>query len=106
MNNITNTSFKSYDYICRYNAFPYHYNVEDGKFIYGTTSQLSQSTSYISHKVKYYDTLDSLSLYYYNSPLYFWVIADFNNIQDAFIELKIGDTIKIPTLNSIVFEGV
>lgn len=80
MNNLKNKSYKNYNYICRYQSFPYYYNEEDEKYIFGTTSSLSSDTSYVAHKVKPYDTLDSLSLYYYNSPLYFWVIADFNNI--------------------------
>lgn len=80
MNTILNKNFRQYDYICRYSAFPYYYNEEDDKYVYGTTAQLNQSTSYVSHKVGNYDTLDNLSLYYYNSPLYFWVIADFNQI--------------------------
>ena len=106
MEEVLNKNFKQYDYICRYNSFPYYYNKEDNKYIYGTTSQLKKSISYVAHIVKNYDTLDSLSLYYYHSPLYFWVIADFNDIQDVFAELKVGTTIKIPTLNGISFEEI
>lgn len=106
MNTLTNKSIKSYDYICRYQSFPYFYNNEDEKYIYGTTSQLDKSISYVAHQVKTEDTFDSLSLYYYNSPLYFWVIMDFNSIQDPFYELKKGQVLRIPTLNGIKFEGV
>lgn len=106
MNKLKNKTFKSYDYICRYQAFPYYYNENDDKYIYGVTSQLNKNTSYIAHIVKPYDTFDSISLYYYNSPLYFWIIMDFNNIQDPFQELNVGQVLRIPTLNGIQFEGV
>lgn len=106
MNTATNKSTKSYNYICRYQSFPYYFNNEDEKYIYGTTSQLDKDVSYVAHTVKKGDTFDSLSLYYYNSPLYFWVIMDFNSIQDPFQELKAGQTLRIPTLNGIKFEGV
>lgn len=104
MDTLTNKSFKQYDYICRYNGFPTYYNVEDDKYIQGTIGQLSQSISYVSHVVKAHDNFDSLSLHYYNSPLYYWVIMDFNQIQDSFAELKVGDILKIPTLNALVFD--
>lgn len=106
MDNLSNKSFKTYDYICRYQAFPYYYNKNDDKYMYGTTAQLDQKTSYVVHIVKQGDTFDSISLQYYNSPLYFWVIMDFNNIQDPFYILNVGQTLKIPTLNGIQFEGV
>ena len=106
MINLEYKSFKDYNYICRYRAFPYYYNREDNKYIFGTTAQLNQNTSYITHTIKPYDTFDSISLYYYNSPLYFWVIMDFNQIQDPFYNLNVGDTLKIPTLNGIQFEEV
>ena len=42
--------------------------------------------------------------YYYNSPLLFWIIADFNQIQDPYKELVIGTLLKIPTYNAIQFD--
>lgn len=106
MNDLKNKSIRSYNYICRYQSFPYYYNVQDEKYIYGVTSQLNQSTSYVAHKAVKGDTFDSLSLYYYNSPLYFWVIMDFNHIQDPFQDIQEGQILRIPTLNGIQFEGV
>ena len=106
MNTLKDKQFANYNYICRYQSFPYYYNVEDGKYIYGTTSQLNQNLSYVAHKVKPYDTFDSISLYYYNSPLYFWVIMDFNQIQDPFYSLSPGEILKIPTLTDIHYQEV
>lgn len=104
MNALSNKTYKQYNYICRYSAFPCYYNVEDKKFIQGVTGYLSEDNSYLIHKVKQGDTFDSLSLQYYNSPLHYWVIMDFNHLQDPFQSLKIGDHLKIPTLNGIAFK--
>lgn len=94
------------DYFSRYNTFYAYYNTEDNKYMYGLTSQLDQNTNYIVHKVKENDNLDYLSNLYYGRPDYFWVIADFNQIQDVFINLYQNfKTIKVPALGSIQFKG-
>ena len=98
---LTNKMYKDYDYTCRYTVCPYYFNNIDQKYIYGTTSQLNDNNTYVLHTIKRNDTLDLISLNYYNTPLYFWVIADFNKIQDPLQELKEGNTLKIPTLGSI-----
>ena len=96
--------YKEYNRVSRYAVFPYYYNRIDEKYIYGITAQLKQKdTPFIVHYIEPNDTLDSLALYYYSNSLYYWIIADFNNIQDPYIELKVGDKIKIPTFNSIEF---
>lgn len=101
---LTNKSYKTYNYVSRYASFPTYYHTLDKTYVYGTTGQLSKNVSYVSHIVKKGDTLDSLSLFYYNSPLYYWVIADFNDIQDTIEPLNAGDNLRIPTLSSIVYE--
>ena len=60
---------------------------------------------YVAHKVTEKDTLDSLADYYYGRPDLYWVIADFNKIQDPFIEL-FGkyESLKIPSLSNITFK--
>ena len=51
------------------------------------------------------DTLDSLALKYYGRPDLFWIIADFNRIQDPFIKLvDYFSIIKIPSLSTLSFE--
>ena len=77
-------SYRSYDYISRYTAFPYYYNKEDNKYIYGTTSQLNTDVGYSIHIVRKNDTYDSIALDYYNTPTLYWVICDFNQIQNPF----------------------
>ena len=93
---------KTYDYISRYQPFPYYYNENDKKYVYGLTSQLNKDISYSIVEIKQKDSLDSLAEKYYGRPDYYWVIADFNDIIDPFVEL-FGNykTLKIPTLGSI-----
>lgn len=96
---------KTYSYISRYSAFPFFYNTKDTKYIYGITSQLNTNISYVAHKVNQADTLESLALKYYGRPDYYWIIADFNRIQDPFIKLIDRYTvINIPSLSNISFE--
>ena len=105
MDALTNLSRKDYVSLSRYSPFDTAYNTNDEKYIYCLTSQLDTATVYVSHTVQQYDTLDSLSLKYYGRPDYFWIIADYNRIQDPFIKLK-GNfkIIKIPSLGQIKYE--
>lgn len=104
MDILKDRQFKTYDYVSRYSSFPFYYNTQDRKYVYGTTSQLNQDITYILYKVKARDTLDSIALDYYNNPTFFWIIADFNKIQDPYTKLIEGTQIKIPTLSDISFE--
>lgn len=105
MDALKNKTYNQFDYISRYTSVPYYYNIIDNKYIYGLSKQLDKNTTYVSHKVKQTDTLDSLSLKYYNNPTYYWVIAYYNDIQDAFIDLfENYSVIKIPNIGSINFE--
>lgn len=103
---LTDKLYRSYNYISRYASFPTYYHNLDNKKIYGTTGQLSKDVQYVIHKVEKGDNFDSLSLLYYNSPLYFWIIADYNDIQDTLEEIAEGTLLRIPTLSSIVYEDV
>lgn len=104
MDILTNKQYRQYDYFSRYASFPYYYHTIDKKYIYGTASQLKDSTSYILHKVARNDTLDILALHYYNNPTLFWVIADFNHIQDPYQPLEVNTDIKIPMISQVSFE--
>lgn len=101
---LINKAYKRYNRLSRYSPFPYFYNTDDRKYVYGITSQLSKETAYVVHTIQHGDTLDVLALQYYNNPTYFWIIADFNSIQDPYIKLKEGDTIKIPSFANIEFD--
>lgn len=95
-------NYKTYEDISRYSSFPYYYHTEDNKYIYGITSHIDKSTSYVAHKVRQGDTLDNLSLTYYGRPDYYWMIADFNDILDPYEQLwGKYETLNIPTFTSI-----
>lgn len=98
-------NYRTYDRVSRYAPFPYYYNRIDKKYIYGITAQLkTEDTTYVSHKVVEGDTLDTLALHYYNSPTYFWIIADYNNILDPYADLVVDSIIKIPTFSNVEFD--
>ena len=101
---LTDKNYKDYDYISRYVNIPYYYNTLDRKYMYGTAYQLSSDNAYLTHIVTKGDTFDSLALTYYNSPLYFWVIMDFNQMQDPFEEPTVGSELKNTTLTNIAFK--
>ena len=104
MSILKNKSYKSYDKLSRYSAFPYYYHTLDNKYVYGVTAYLKDDTVYRAHIVKRGENLDSLALKYYNNPTLYWIIASFNRIQDCFEPLQEGSTIRIPTLSNIEFE--
>lgn len=103
MDKLTQKSYKDYARLSRYATFPYYFNVQDNKYIYGTTENLRDDTPFEAHVIEMGDTLDSLALQYYNNPTYYWIIADFNRIQDPYITLKVGAVIKIPSVTGIKF---
>lgn len=106
MDVLKNKSSKSYEYISRYASFPYYYHSLDKKYVYGLTSQLNANTTYTLVNVEMNTTLDGLAAKYYGRPDYYWIIADFNRIQDPFIQLSdFFNKIKIPALTSVEFES-
>lgn len=96
---------RNYNSLSRYSSIPFYYNTKDNKYIYGITKWLGEQTSYTIHELKPYDTLDSLALYYYGRPDYFWIIADFNRIIDTMEDLyEVRSEIKIPSISYIYYE--
>lgn len=104
MDKLVDKTYKTYKRLSRYSSFPYYYDTVNNKYIYGTLNHLDPSTPYTSYIVKKNDTLDSISLAFYNTPLYFWVICDFNRLNDPFVKLVEGTLINIPILSSIEFQ--
>ena len=102
---LKNKQYRTYDGVSRYSSFPFYYHEKDNKYIYGLTSHLDKNVSYVSHTIRQNDTLDNLSLTYYGRPDYYWIIADYNNIQDPY-ERLFGkyDKLLIPTFTSIYFD--
>lgn len=100
---LTNRQYKEYSRISRYSSFPIYYNKNDDKYVQGTTSQLSTETSFQSYTVQRNDTYDSIALYFYNNPTYYWIICDFNRVQDPFEKPVEGTLLKIPNFSTIYF---
>lgn len=107
MNTLKNKTYATFDYLCRYTNIPYYFDTLQNREIYGIGTGLKTSTEYVTHKVRSNDTLDALSLKYYNNPTFWWIIAYFNNIQDPFKPIKNKYiTLKIPSISSIEFGKV
>lgn len=104
MDVLKNKSKINYEHVSRYAPFYIYYHTLDRKYMYGITKQLLENTSYVEVKVGAEDTLDLLAHTYYGRPDYYWVIADFNRITNAFIKLSDHfDKIKIPSLSAIEY---
>lgn len=105
MDSLKNKQYRKYDYISRYSTFPLYYHLLDKKYIYGITSQLNSQSEYVAHNVSQTDTLDSIAFKYYGRPDLYWIIADFNKIQDPYINLfETLKIIKVPSLSTLSFE--
>ena len=97
-------STKAYSHLSRYASFPFYYHTLDNKYIYGLTSQLSQNSSYVLVDITMDTTLEILAAKYYGRPDYYWIIADYNQIQDPFLPLYPKyQQLKIPSISSIEF---
>jgi len=97
MDILSNETYKQHSNLSRYTLVPIYYNKLDKKYQPGFPMRLRKDIPYIKHTIQSGDTLDSLSLYYYSNPTYYWIIADFNNIFDPFLPLIVGEQILIPT---------
>ena len=96
--------YKDYNRLSRYGNFPCYYNTLDRKYLTGTTANLKDTSSYTIYIVKPNDSYDSIALRFYNNPTYYWVICDFNRIQNPFVKPAEGSRIKIPTLSNITYQ--
>ena len=104
MNITSQAKYKTYKNISRYTVVPTFYNELDNTNQSGFPVQIDPSSQYVLHKVVPGDSLDSISLYYYGNPTYYWIIADFNNILDPSEQLKLDSQLKIPNFSTIKFK--
>lgn len=104
MDVLINKQYKKNNLLSRYGSTPFYYHTVDDRYIVGKDAWLDDTTPYTAHKVKQGDTFDTLALYYYNDPTYFWIICSYNHIADPYTELKVGSIIKIPSLGNIRFK--
>ena len=104
MDILKDKSYLSYDYTNINAGNPTYYNTEDEKYLISLGNNMLDDSSYTIHKVNHNDALNYLALKYYGSPIYWWVIADFNHIVDPFITLDEHFTeLKIPNITSIKY---
>lgn len=96
--------YKQYDYISRYESFPYYYDSINNRYYYGLVSNLNENIPYVAYTVQPGDTYDSISFDKYGNSLFYWVICNFNKEIDSFSDPVVGSVIKIPSLNSIYFK--
>lgn len=107
MDTFKNKNYITYDYKSRYNNIPTYYDSINKKYVYGVGMPVLKDASYVSHEVVPLDTLDSLALKYYSNPTYWWVIAYYNDITDAFENLYDNFvTIKIPSISAVSFGDI
>lgn len=106
MNILSNETYTQHNNLSRYTLVPIFYNSVDRRYQPGFPMRLDKNTPFVKHEVKAGDTLDSLALYYYGNPTYYWIIADFNDFLDPFIPLIVGKIINIPAFQSLTFYEV
>ena len=104
MDILKDKTYKTFDYTSRYANVPYYFNTQDNKYMHGLTKQLSTETQYTIHMVTDTDTVDKLSFKYYGRPDLYWIICDFNRIQNPYINLSEKyNFVYIPSLSGVKF---
>ena len=105
MDTLTNKYYNTYDYTNRNTVTPCYYDTLKQRYMAGIGAPMLRDGDWVAHDIEPGDNLDYLALKYYNNPTLWWIIAYFNNINDAFEPLKLKfTTIKIPNMSSITFE--
>lgn len=105
MEKLKNKFFVQYNKLSRYSIVPCYYNVQDDKYMMGTTYHLDKKTPYKIHKVSSGDTYDTLALKYYDNPTLYWIICEFNDVQNSLVDPLIGTELKIPIVSHINFDN-
>jgi hypothetical protein len=107
METLKNKNYGNFNYLSRYSHIPYYFDSLEDREVYGIGMNMKNNTEYVTHVIKANDTVEALALKYYNNPTYWWIIAYFNDIQDAFKPLRDKyTTIKIPNISSVEFGRV
>ena len=104
MDVLKNKQYKNYIGLSRYSVIPYYYNTLDNKYQYATIKPLKTDTPFVKYKVIPGDTWDSIALIHYGNPTYYWVLCEYNNIQNCLDNPIPGTKIKIPFISEIQFK--
>lgn len=97
--------YKQYQKLSRYQLSPIYYHTLDDRYVQHTAYNLYDDTAYIWHITSETDTWDNIALFYYGNPVYYWIICDFNRIQNPFDMPKPGTRIMIPSFSDIKFDS-
>lgn len=89
-----------YSYYSRLTGLSTLNNVEDNTLLLESYLPIQKTDQYFLYEVQQGDTLDSIALSKYGSPIYWWIIADYNDMLDC-LEPILGTTIKIPELTGV-----
>lgn len=104
-NILSDKSYKTYKRTSRYANLPYYYNRIDNKYLYINNVHLKDDTSFTLYTTSSNnETCDTIALKFYNNPTLYWIIADFNRIQDPYIKFAVGSKILVPNYSSIEFD--
>ena len=104
MDTLKKSGGKSYGYLSRYSGVSIFYDTICDREVYGMIKDIKKDISCVTHWLATTDTLDYLALKYYNNPTYWWVIAMYNDIPDAFAPLTPRYAkLQIPNLASLSF---
>ena len=95
-------AIKTFGATSRYKHISIYKNPDDEQFYYGvwtipTIDEQPQDT-YYTVKVTENRRLDKIAQTIYGNYLLWWIIAVANNISDPFVELAVGQVIRIPFL--------
>ena len=102
MRKITKYGTPKYTYFSRYTATAVYFHLEDRKFFLETYKAVTANNDGVIHTLMPGDTLDTLALKYYGSPIYWWIIADINNILDI-NDIPVGTELRIPQIANVEF---
>lgn len=89
-----------YTYMSRMAGLETYNNIQDNTMLLGTYLPIKQSDSYFLYTAQQGDTLDSIALKNYGTPIYWWIIADYNDMLDC-TQPILGMTLKIPELTGV-----
>ena len=95
---------KNYGYLSRYSGVTYYYDTLKNREVYGIGKDIKKDIPHVTHWVAQSDSLDYIALKYFNNPTYWWIIAMYNDIQDALEPIYPKyQTLYIPNLAALSF---
>lgn len=99
------TRNNSRDYSDRYKSCKLLKDLETGEILLSTReiTEIPESPNDIYHRVQTQEInrLDTLAAMYYRNPLFWWIIAQANDIADPFERVEPGTLLRIPDIETL-----